>query len=286
MDHVVVTPAGRRAAVLEVIASAKSRLVLSLYRCDDRRVLEALGAASRRGVRVEALLTRRTGDRSSLRLLHILLEQLGVRVWRYADPSVKYHAKYVVADERTALVGSLNFTHRCFKKTSDFLVVTSDHQVASSLVRLFDTDCHAPSSAVPTGLSPRLIVAPGHARADVRTLLTEARHSIRLVDPKLSDPSMLALLRAKAAAGVRITLLGGPRVAGRRSHGKLLLVDERLALVGSLALSTTNLDERREVALMLSGHAPVAQLAHFFDAAATSDPVHIGGSLQPLASVA
>jgi phosphatidylserine/phosphatidylglycerophosphate/cardiolipin synthase-like enzyme len=120
----------------------------------------------------------------------------------------------------------------------------------------------------------------------VRTLLTEARHSIRLVDPKLSDPSMLALLRAKAAAGVRITLLGGPRVAGRRSHGKLLLVDERLALVGSLALSTTNLDERREVALMLSGHAAVAQLAHFFDAAATSDPVHIGGSLQPLASVA
>jgi len=44
----------------------------------------------------------------------------------HADPVVKYHAKYLVADEGPALVASLNFTRKCFAKTMDAIVVTHD----------------------------------------------------------------------------------------------------------------------------------------------------------------
>jgi phosphatidylserine/phosphatidylglycerophosphate/cardiolipin synthase-like enzyme len=284
MDRVIVAPEGRRSAVIEVIDSATTRLILSLYRCDDRRVLEALGSAARRGVRVEVLLTRRAGDRSPLRLLRLLLETLGITVHRYADRRVKYHAKYVVADDRKALVGSLNFTRRCFAKTSDFLVVTEDAGVIASLAALFDADCRTPAGPLPRRLSARLIVAPHLARTDVHRLLRGAERSIRLVDPKLSDPAMLSMLRARAAAGVSVKVLDGRRIAGMRSHGKLLILDDAVAVVGSLALSTETLDTRREIALLVQDEIPVRRLVQFFDQAAGQE--RASRPVRPLESVA
>ena len=56
-DRVFIEPAARRQAMLDVIAGARERLVLSLFRCNDFTVLDALAAALERGVKVEAILT-------------------------------------------------------------------------------------------------------------------------------------------------------------------------------------------------------------------------------------
>ena len=63
--------------------------------------------------------TRRLGE------LWQVLEGMGADLHRYADPVVKYHAKYIVADDGPALVASLNFTRKCFTSTSDFLLLTT-----------------------------------------------------------------------------------------------------------------------------------------------------------------
>lgn len=270
-ERIVLAPDERRLAVLDVINAARKRLILSLFRCDDRRILDALAAARRRGVRVEALLTRRAKDRSNLKLLRLVLECIGVQVWRSSDRFVKYHAKYMVADEGPALVGSLNFTRKCFKQTSDFLLVTHDAGVVSGLTTLFEIDCLTPGAGLPR-LSPRLIIGPDRARQQIAGLLAEARHSIRIVDPKLSDPAMLANLGARAAAGIKVSVLGDRTVHGLVSHGKLLVVDDSVAAIGSLALSTRNLDDRREVAVIVRDVPGVNRLVEFFQEAALPDP--------------
>ena len=264
----MLAPDERRLAVLDVINSARKRLILSLFRCDDRRILDALAAAHRRGVRVEALLTRRAKGQSNLKLLRMLLESMGVRVWRSSGGFVKYHAKYMVADDGPALVGSLNFTRKCFKKTSDFLLVTHDPDVVSGLSALFEIDCSTPSASVLRRLSPRLIIGPDLARQQIASLLAEARHSIRIVDPKLNDPAMLRNLSARAAAGVKVSVLGERTVHGLVSHGKLIIVDKSAAALGSLALSARHLDDRREVAVIVRDPLAVSQLVDFFDTAA------------------
>ena len=40
-------------------------------------------------------------------------------VWAHTDPVVKYHAKYLVADDGPAVVASLNLTRKCFERTCD-----------------------------------------------------------------------------------------------------------------------------------------------------------------------
>src|SRR5688500_11880338 len=110
-DRIFIGPAERRQAMIDIIASARERLVLSLFRCNDFGILDELAAALERGVKVEAILTKRAkGGKRRLRKLWDALEEMGVVVHFYADPVVKYHAKYVVADGHTALLATLNPT--------------------------------------------------------------------------------------------------------------------------------------------------------------------------------
>lgn len=254
-------PAERRAAMLRLIGAARRRLVLSLFRCDDAEVLDALAGALERGVAVHALLTMRAkGGRRRLRRLWDALEEMGARVSWYADPVVKYHAKYLVADDGPAMVTTLNPTRKCFTRTWDAVLVTHDEPVVRSLLHLFQADISGRGPTLGRRFSRRLIVGPERARTDVEALIRGARHSIRILDHKLSDPAILTLLRERRAAGVAVSVLG-PLLAGPlQPHGKLMIVDESRALVGSLALSTLSLDRRREVALVVQDAAAVRRL--------------------------
>jgi phosphatidylserine/phosphatidylglycerophosphate/cardiolipin synthase-like enzyme len=51
-----------------------------------------------------------------------------------------------------------------------------------------------------------------------------------------------------------------------RSHGKLLVIDDSIAVIGSLALSPASLDRRRELALVLRHSGLVATLDRFWEA--------------------
>ncbi len=263
LERLILHPAERRSAVEEVIDSARTRLALSIYRMDDAAVLAALMRARRRGVIVEALVTRRVkGARGALNVLVAALEAAGCAVRRYAALP-KYHAKYIVADGRLALVGSLNFTQKCFEQTCDFAVLTRDPAVTGALAHLFDVDYHGKPADADFG--SRLIVGPDAARARYAMLLGEARRSIRLVDHKLTDIDMLSVIRDRGAAGVSVDVLGRDDLDALCAHGKLMIVDSHAAVIGSIALSPRSLDRRRELAIVVHDRATIELLQDYFD---------------------
>src|SRR5690242_13974584 len=140
VERLVLDPAERKNALLGVIGAARRRLILSLFRCDDFSVLDALAAALERGCEVEAILTKRAkGGKKRLKKLWGALEEMGAVVTRYADPVVKYHAKYLVADDKTAIITTLNPTRKCFSRTWDALLITPDPSVVKGLLTLFKT---------------------------------------------------------------------------------------------------------------------------------------------------
>jgi phosphatidylserine/phosphatidylglycerophosphate/cardiolipin synthase-like enzyme len=49
-----------------------------------------------------------------------------------------------------------------------------------------------------------------------------------------------------------VEVFGSKRVGGLKSHGKMLLIDDRIAVVGGLAM-LLSLDFRREVAIVVEG---------------------------------
>ena len=167
--------AERKAALLDVIGAAQRRLVLSLFRCDDFSVLDALAAALDRGCEVEAILTKRAkGGKKRLKKLWAALEDMGAVVTRYADPVVKYHAKYIVADDSTAVVTTLNPTLKCFTRTWDAVLITQDASVVKGLLTLFKNDAAGQPMLSKRPLGRRLIVGPERSRAEICELIMGA----------------------------------------------------------------------------------------------------------------
>jgi phosphatidylserine/phosphatidylglycerophosphate/cardiolipin synthase-like enzyme len=263
-DRIVASPAECREAILDTIRGAKRELSLSLFRCNDTEIFDELAGARARGVTVDALVTARAaGSTKKLKKLREQLLEADATVHVYADPVVKYHAKYLVADDGPAIVASLNFTKKCFSRTLDALVVTYDKAVVSGLRDVMAADCGLRPAAA--SITSRLIVGPERARAQIEALLSGAKSSIRLLDAKLSDPAFVALLAGRRAGGVRVEVLDRKRYGELKSHGKVCLIDDRVAVVGGLALAAMSLDFRREVAIVVDAPDAIAEVRRFLD---------------------
>ena len=262
-DRIVLKCDERRETVLELIRSARTRLTLSLFRCTDKKFFAALKAAVDRGVQVDVLMTPRAkGGRKKLQRMWDRLEATGATIASYNDPVVKYHAKYMVVDDGPALIASLNFTRKCFTRTSDAILLTYDPAVVSSLRAVMAAD--RDGRPLPEGLTDRLILGPERARRQFTALIEGATTSVQVLDPKLSDPGILSLLNARREAGVRVEVFDGGYVGAQKSHGKMLLVDGRQAVIGSMALTALCLDFRREVAVAVTDPAAVSVIREWF----------------------
>jgi phosphatidylserine/phosphatidylglycerophosphate/cardiolipin synthase-like enzyme len=117
---------------------------------------------------------------------------------------------------------------------------------------------------MPDDLTERLIVGPERARRQFTALISQARTSIRLIDAKLSDPDLVSLLNERRAQGLTVEVFSSKRLGALKSHGKIMLVDEATAVVGSLALAALSLDFRREVAIVVDEPSAVAETAELF----------------------
>ena len=256
------TPAETRNAVLEVIRRARRQLTLSLFRCNDDALIVEISRAVDRGVDVDVLVTSRSKGRKKLHRLWDALETTGAAIHAYTDPVVKYHAKYMVADDGPAVVASLNFTRKCFRKTIDGLVITHDPAVVEDLHRLMRAD--AAGQKIPPDLTCRLVIGPERARKQLTAIIEQARSSIRLIDAKLSDPEVVTLLRSRRGGGLTVEVFDSRRLGDLKSHGKIMLIDESRVVVGSLALAALSLDFRREVAIVVDEPSAVEEAVKLF----------------------
>jgi cardiolipin synthase len=237
-----------------------------LFRCNDYGILDALAAALDRGVAVEAILTKRAkGGKKPLKKLWEALEEMGALVHWYGDAVVKYHAKYLVADGAIALIATLNPTTKCFTRTFDFVYTTSDEALVRSVSTLFALDAAGERVGPRHRLTDRLIVGPEGSRPHMRKLIASARQSVRVLDHKLSDPDLVALLRERREEGIDVRVVGRRPVGGYKPHGKLLIIDDARVVLGSMAMSALSLDFRREVSVMIDDRPIVREVSAYYD---------------------
>lgn len=263
-------PDQRRQIILDLLRSTRERIMLSLFRCDDSPVLDEIVATAKRKVDVQVLVTPRArGWNRRLGGLVTLLKATGVDVKQYHGPWTKYHAKYIIVDGRTAAVCTANLTRKCFERTCDFVWLSEDPDLVSSLTQLFEFDMNTPDLEPPV-LSRQLIIGPEQSRERMSAFVGRARKDLRIIDHKVTHPDLLLSIGQRIQAGVRVRILGRDEVGGLVSHGKLMIVDDELAIIGSASLSRPGLDIRREVSVVIQDRARVAELTELFDRLAAS----------------
>jgi cardiolipin synthase len=261
------------APLLAAVARATRTIDIVIFRFDLAPLEAALSAAVARGVVVRALIahTNRGGEQG-LRKLEQRFLKAGVTVCRTKDDLVRYHGKLLITDRRRAYVLGFNYTAADLESRS-FGVVVRSRRIVKEILRLFESDANR-TDFVPTVRD--VVVSPENARRRLVAFLRRTRTSLDIYDPQVSDDEMLALLQRKAARGVRVRILGTLEkkwadagfdvrdYPGKRLHVRAIVRDGRRAFVGSQSLRKLELDERREVGVIIRDRAIVRALERTF----------------------
>ena len=284
----IVQPEAGVEPVVRAIKSARKKIDVLIFRFDRPEIEKALGDAVLRGVTVRAMIahTNRGGE-SRLRKLEQRLLAAGLIVSRSADDLARYHAKVMIADSVLYLFG-FNFTRQDIDRSRSFAISTTNAKAVAEAARLFEAD--VTRQPFTPGKS-NLVVSPENARAMLSAFIAGAKRDLAIYDAKIQDPAMIKLLKDRAAKGVTIRVIGSmkgrdPNIAERklstlRLHVRAIVRDRTHAFVGSQSLRKDELENRREVGLIVNNPAVAAKILQVFDADWSDSAKGASGKAKP-----
>ena len=269
--NLIVQPEAGLSPVVRAIQRAKRSVDIAIFRTDREEIEKALGGAVQRGVRVRVLVahTNRGGE-SRLRKLEQRLLEAGATVSRTGDDFMRYHGKFLVADDTLHLFG-FNFTTVDTINSRSFGVSTKDASAVREARALFDAD----SSRQPfVPKRTHLVVSPENARETLASFIKGARRQLLIYDINIQDPVFMKLLTQQAAAGVDVRVIGKCKgckgidvrpLRSMRLHVRAMVRDGARAFVGSQSLRRIELDKRREVGVLITNGGVARQIRDIFE---------------------
>ncbi|MEO8026253.1 MAG: phospholipase D-like domain-containing protein [Bryobacteraceae bacterium] len=259
--------------LLAGIKSAKKSIDILIFRMDFNDIEAALIAASGKGIAVRALIahTNRGGE-PKLRSMEMRFLEAGITVGRTAADLTRYHGKMMIVDRRLLFLLSFNFVHLDIDHSRGFGVIAKNAKVVGEAVKLFEADLNRQTYEAGLGT---FIVSPTNARKELAAFLKQARKQLLIYDPDLADKQMIRILEDQAKAGIEVKVIGNmlapssniavAALTNIRLHTRTIIRDGRQAFIGSQSLRESELDERREIGMMVRTSTIVGELLATFE---------------------
>jgi phosphatidylserine/phosphatidylglycerophosphate/cardiolipin synthase-like enzyme len=278
---IFIQPGDGRRPILDEIAAATTSIDLEIYIVSDDEILEGLEAAQARGVAVRVLLEEHPfGGGGGQQGIFDRLDAAGINV-RWSSPVFRFsHIKMMVIDQELVIIMNQNLTTSSFTGNRELGVITTAPEAVQAASAIFAADWAQEAEPSPGPL----VVSPTNARESLQTLIDSAQTSVDVYAEVLRDPDLLHALEAAAQRGVTVRVIisssasfdaerasledAGVQVRLLRSlyvHAKMILVDGQHAFVGSQNISTTSLDQNRELGIIVSDPVSLARVSRVFD---------------------
>lgn len=273
--------------IVDAIDNARRSIRVKAYLLTSSDIIDALQAAARRGVSVRLLLEHHPHGGSVDLDLIAALQRQGVIVKEDSQAFTHMHEKTLVIDDETAIIMTGNLTASAFRSNREYGVIVWQPQDVSELIAVFEADWARQEVDLSDS---RLIWSPDNARERILALIDQSTVSLDIEHQNMQDVEIVRRLEDALARGVRLRLICTPgdpierdpdepgRQALRRAgaqirylyepyvHAKVLVVDGRLAMVGSQNLTSVSLDFNREAAIVFEQASAVDQLLAQFRA--------------------
>jgi len=287
----IVEPDDGPEPVLDFIATARERLLVKQFTFTDDVLIDAVLARRAAGVEVRVMLNaaRSGGDRANDETFE-RLRAGGIDV-QWTNPQFYVtHEKSIVVDGTAALIATFNLCTKYFTRTRDYGLITYDTVHVGQIAEAFEADWnHADWSPA---RFEGLLWSNANSRLHMAHFIDSATERLDIQHPKYVDAVILDHLAAAADRGVKVHVLCGGRhgisewdvldtfaslrTLGRfgvkvhkqknlRVHAKLLIVDAKRALLGSMNIDRSAFDLRRELGIATNDPAVVARLKQVFD---------------------
>ena len=278
-------------AVLNFIGQARHELRLKQFKLESEAVEAALQQAQARGVLVRVMLNPHTsgGDRWN----DVAFERLqasGIDVAWTSECFPVTHEKSIVVDNTAALISTFNLSDKYFTETRDYGVITYAQVAIDQVIAGFEADWQR--SFFSPDLSIGLVWSSFHSRGQMARVIDAANERIWVQHPKYVDSVILERLIAARNRGVKVRVLCGGKhgisdwdiydtfsslrimegagVKVRRQkhlklHAKMIIVDAKCALIGSMNIDRSAFDIRRELGIETDAPEVIARCVESFD---------------------
>jgi cardiolipin synthase A/B len=270
----IVQPEDGIKPLIDAINRAKRSVSIVIFRFDLPELEKALKAASKRGVDVHALVAHTTSKgQKKLRKLESRMLEHGATVARTDEDMIRYHGKLMIIDRKTLFVMGFNYTPLDIHASRSLGIVTRNPLNVREVERLIQADEDRGDSFHPR--KSDLVISPENSRSQLTRFIRKAKRELLIYDSGLTDDKMIAALMERAEAGVKIKVLGrldekwhGQGLKNRELHMRLhvraMVRDGRRAFIGSQSMRRLELDERREVGIMVRDVQIVKRLQRLF----------------------
>lgn len=121
---------GAQAGVFEAIRSARKSIRVSAFIFSSEPMAEALAAARKRGVDVEAVLDGPRTDKASSKASILTGAGVSVYVDRFHEKG-NHHNKTMIIDGRRVLTGSFNFSPKAENANAENLLIIDSPELAA-----------------------------------------------------------------------------------------------------------------------------------------------------------
>ena len=290
-SRLIVQPDDGVGPVREFIASAQTSLLIKQFTFTEETLIDAVIDRNNAGVDVRVMLNaqRSGGDRANDDTYH-RLQDAGVKV-QWSNPSFYVtHEKSIVVDGQAALVATFNLMTKYFTMTRDYGIITQHPHHVEQIIEVFNADWdHRDWTQT---IYEGLLWSNSNSRYHMAQFIDSARHRLDIQHPKYVDAVILDRLAEAADRGVKVHVLCGGKHGisewdildtfaslrtlrrlgvkvhkqkNLRVHAKLLIADNRRALVGSMNIDRSAFDLRRELGIVTSDPQVVQRLKGVFD---------------------
>lgn len=289
--RLIIQPDEGATPVVELIDGAKASLRVKQFTLSDTHVLSALVRAHKRGIAVRVMLNphRSSGDRANDESFQAL-KDAGVKV-EWTNPTFAVtHEKSMVVDDHLALIATFNLATKYFTETRDYGIVTTAPREVEQVVAGFEADWHR--KPFEPDQESGLLWSSSNARQLMAWFIDAAKDELVIQHPKFVDATIVERIAAARHRGVKVDLLCGGKhgisdwdvldtfaslrlldragVKVRRQkhlklHAKLLIVDGKRALVGSMNIDRSAFDLRRELGVVTREAHVIKHLRKVFD---------------------
>jgi cardiolipin synthase len=276
------------APVLDAIVSASTSLEMKMYLLSDRQIIDALKAAQARGVKVRVLLEENPyGGGSGNKSVYNELQAAGVAV-QWTNPVFRLtHEKSLVVDDGAALIMTCNMTHSAFISNREYGIITHQPAEVKEVLDGFNADWDRrlftpnPNSA--------LVWSNVNSRLKVLAFIDSAQQTLVLEQEEMQDAEVQQHLINAARRGVKVRVLVAAPQSGQTDpnrpgelqisaggvavriistpymHAKVYLADGNRALTGSMNVSTSSLDNNRELGIIVSDPEIASRIVGTFE---------------------
>lgn len=276
-DQLLIEPDMGRAPILSAIENSQ-KIQLVMYGLTDKNFIAALSNAPQKEIKIILEPKPYKSNKEN---------QYAIKKFKFSNitllpPNPLFrltHQKTFIFDDKKALIMTFNLTYSAFKEQRNFAILTKDPAMIAEIVQVFANDAKQKPTLMQ---NPNLAWCPENCRSRVSNFIKSAHKNIKIYAQNLTDYDIVGILAEKARHGILVEVIMPPyqssekftflRKAGVHLHfnheyyihAKVIIIDDKKALLGSINLTKASLDDNRELSVIETDPKIVQQLVFTF----------------------